>query len=96
MIYFIVCIEPHGNGRPRCYREYIREVEPIVRRFGGKYIVRSDKIISLSERWKPERVIVIQWDTREQMERCFASEEYQSIAGKREGQVDSRAIIVEE
>lgn len=96
MIYFIVCIEPHGNERPQCYREYIREVEPIVKKFGGRYIVRSDKITGLSEQWKPDRVIIIEWDSRERLEQCFASEEYRSIAGKREGQVDSRAIIVEE
>lgn len=95
MVYFIACIETDIDGKPQRYQEYIREVEPIVKRFGGRYIVRSDKVTNLSEDWKPDRVIIIEWDSREQLERCFDSKEYRKIAGKRENSVDSKAIIVE-
>lgn len=71
-------------------------VKPIVERYGGRYLIRSDKVEALQEQWQPDRVIVIAWDTKEQMETCFLSEEYRSIAEKREKTVDSRAIIVEE
>ncbi|MDE7061811.1 MAG: DUF1330 domain-containing protein [Lachnospiraceae bacterium] len=95
MVYFIACIKTDINGKPQRYQEYIREVEPIVKRFGGRYMVRSDRVTNLSEDWKPDRVIIIEWDSREQLEQCFRSEEYQKIAGKRENSVDSKAIIVE-
>ncbi|MGN0158942.1 MAG: DUF1330 domain-containing protein [Brotaphodocola sp.] len=94
MVYFMVTI--HADQDNSEYMEYIRLVKPIVESYGGRYLIRSEKITSLQESWKPVRVIIIEWNTREQLETCFSSPEYQKIAGKREQNVDSRAIIVEE
>ncbi len=55
MIYFIVTvdiIEDKNN-----YQEYIRQVKPIVEEYGGRYLVRSNKITALQEQWCPRRVI---------------------------------------
>ena len=95
MVYFIAAVyidEEKGRGD---YDEYIREVRPIVEQYGGRYIVRSDKITPLGEKWRPGRLIVIEWDTKEHLDKCFRSGEYRKIASKREGSVDSRAVIVE-
>lgn len=77
------------------YFDYIKAVKPIVRKYHGRYIVRSEKITALSTDWKPNWVIIIEFDTREQLELCFSSEEYQQIAYLRENSVDSKAIIIE-
>lgn len=96
MVYFIVTIQRDRERDCSDYEDYIRMVKPIVERYGGRYLIRSDKVEALQEQWQPDRVIVIAWDTKEQMETCFSSEEYRRIAAKREKTVDSRAIIVEE
>ncbi|MGN1008399.1 MAG: DUF1330 domain-containing protein [Butyricicoccus sp.] len=96
MVYFIVSVfENPGQGRGS-YEDYIRLVKPIVERHGGTYLVRSDHVVPLSDAWTPSRVIVIRFETREQLDRCFGSEEYRAITGKRENAVDARAVIVEE
>ena len=95
MVYFIACIKIKEGGEARLYREYIREVKPIVEQFGGTYLARSDKITHLSDDWNPDRVIMIAWDSKEQLEKCFSSGEYRRIAVKREHSVDSKAILVE-
>lgn len=95
MVYFVACIKTGKSKKVQFYREYIQEVKPIVEEFGGRYIVRSDKITHLSGKWNPERVIIIEWDSREQLEQCFSSEEYRRIAEKRENNVESEAIVVE-
>lgn len=95
MVYFIVTIYRDVEKDVKGYETYIRLVKPIVEAYGGRYLVRSNKITALTQRWNPQRIIVIEWDTKEQMEQCFQSEEYKQIAGKREDSVDSRAIIVE-
>ena len=94
MIYFVVTIYAEKNSDNREYESYIQEVKPIVERFGGRYLVRTNHVIPLSEKWKPNRVIIIEWESREQLETCFDSAEYRKIAAKRENSVDSRAIIV--
>ena len=94
MIYFMATI--HANKENAEYMDYIRLVKPIVEGYGGHYLVRSEKITPLQEKWQPVRVIIIGWNTKEQLEKCFSSPEYKKIAKKREQNVDSRAIIVEE
>lgn len=90
--YFIVTtyIEPENKG---LYEEYIRQVKPIVEQFGGRYLVRTEELVCLSEEWKPDRMIVIEFPSREQLEACFSSEQYQKIKQKRETSVKSMAII---
>lgn len=93
--YFMVDIymeEQKGRG---AYDEYIRQVKPIVERFGGEYLARTEQVDSLSETRAPQRVILIRFDTRERLEACFSSAEYRAIMAKRSESVDSRAIIVE-
>lgn len=95
MFYFIVTIHSDNIEEINDYQEYIELVKPIVESYGGRYLVRSNKITALQNKWIPDRVIIIEWKTGEQLEACFSSEEYRAIAGKRENSVDSRAIIVE-
>lgn len=96
MVYFIATIYTEESKDKTEYEAYIKEVKPIVERYGGRYVIRTNCIVSLSAKWNPERIIIIQWESREQLEACFESQEYRKIAAKRENSVDSRAIIVEE
>ncbi|MGN0436382.1 MAG: DUF1330 domain-containing protein [Wujia sp.] len=95
MVYFVATIHYDGERDNKDYLEYIEAVKPIVNKYHGRYIVRSEKITTLSTDWKPNRIIIIEFDTREQLEMCFSSEEYKRIAALRENTVDSRALIVE-
>ncbi len=78
------------------YDDYINKVKPIVESCGGEYLLRSEKVSSLSPQRTPQRVIVIRFPDRKKMEACFHSEEYKAIAHERAESVDARAVIVEE
>ena len=91
--YFIVTVSLSSDADTP-YDSYIREVKPIVEKHGGEYLVRTNGVIPLSSGWKPDRVIVIRFPSRESLERCFSSEEYRQIKSLREDSVDSHAIIV--
>ncbi|MDD3417611.1 MAG: DUF1330 domain-containing protein [Lachnospiraceae bacterium] len=94
--YFCVDVYFDEKKKIQDYMEYIKQVRPIVEAYGGIYLTRSEKIISLSGQRKPDRVIIIRFQTREQLDNCFSSNEYNCIKQKRENNVDARAIIVEE
>lgn len=81
-----------GRGK---YDDYIRKVKPIVEGFGGEYLVRSENIISLHSERNPQRVIIIRFPSRQELNECFASEAYKKIMNDRRGSVDARALIVE-
>lgn len=92
--YFIVSTYIDSADRSD-YDEYIDRVRPIVEQHGGQYLVRTNDVTAWSAQWNPDRVIVIRFESREALERCFSSPEYRAIKGLREGSVDARAIIVE-
>lgn len=94
MVYFVATIyfDKNMNG---AYSDYTEKVVPIVEKYNGRYIIRSERITPLGVDWKPNRVIIIEFDTKEHLEKFFASEEYKRIAHLRESSVDSNAIIIE-
>lgn len=94
--FFVVDTYIDENKSRGSYDEYIEQVVPIVEHYGGKYIVRSEKITSLSPNRNPQRVIIISFPSREALTRCFESDAYQAIMHKRIESVDARGIIVEE
>ena len=80
---------------PETYAEYTRQASEVVERYGGRYLVCGGQTIPLSGDWLPERLIVIEFPSTEQVQRCFQSEEYQRIAPLREASTRSRAVLVE-
>ena len=77
------------------YLKYIKEVVSIVKKYNGRYVVRSENVTPLSDEWTPDRIIIIEFDTKKQLERCFSSQEYRKIVPLRENNVISNALIVE-
>jgi uncharacterized protein (DUF1330 family) len=76
------------------YRLYLDQVLPIVKKYGGRYLVRGEKIRSLGT-WKPERIIVIEFPSEDHIQRWLTAPEYIAIAPLREGGADTEAILVD-
>lgn len=81
--------------KPEIYDKYIEKVKPIIESHGGRYLARGGKITSSSGDWKPERIIIIEFDDMRLLQDCFKSNEYKEIASLRESSTLSRSIIVE-
>lgn len=96
MTYFVVSVQMDEERGIGSYEEYIRRVKPIVESYGGRYLVRSEKMQYLGNAWKPDRLIIICFPSREKLDECFQSEAYQEIAEKRSAWVDAQAVIIEE
>ncbi len=91
-VYMIADIKVTNAG---VYRRYVAAVREIVERHGGRYHVRGGKVVPLFGDWRPERVILVEFDSMEQLRVCFGSEEYRRIAPLREQSTMSRSIVVE-
>ncbi len=94
--YLIINIDiPDKNDRG-AYDEYIARVKPVVESHGGEYIVRSEQVAPFAGTWQPDRVIVIRFDDRKQLDKCFSSPEYLAVKTLRESSVETTAFIVEQ
>ncbi len=82
-------------NRPEMYEQYIQRVPEIIRRFGGRYLVRGGKITPVSGGWNPERAILVEFPSMEQCRACFQSPEYLELSPFREQSTTTRAILME-
>lgn len=91
-VYMIIEIEIKDH---EAYSQYVDRVQAVVEAHGGRYLVRGGTATSLSGDWHPERIIVIEFETHDQLQMCFASAEYRELAPLRERSTTSRAIVVD-
>lgn len=92
--YFMVSVKIGERDRT-LYDEYIERVKPVVESFGGEYLVRTEHLQASSPSWKPDRFILIRFESREQLDVCFASDAYQAIKDLRISSVDADIVIAE-
>ena len=76
------------------YEKYVELAGPIVESYGGEYLLQSDRIIAAKD-WQAHEIVIIRFDSKEQMDRCFQSDEYKEIIPFREGSIISRFVVVE-
>jgi len=88
------------------YEQYRIKVEPIIKRFGGKYLVRSGgmafdkdpdkKVIPGEGNWNPDRLIILEWNSMEELQMFINSAEYQKVAELRKNSASTKSVIVKE
>lgn len=77
------------------YNEYTKRARPILESYGGEYLLQSSDIVA-SKDWTAEKIVIIRFDSKEKMDECFQSPEYQEIVPLREGAIESRFVVVEQ
>ena len=91
-IFLIIDIKVENKAK---YLEYVRNAEPIIKKYKGKYVVKTNDVTFLSGNWKPERIVIIEFPSKVKMQECFNSEDYKSIKYLREESTTGKTIIVE-
>ena len=81
-VYLISDIKVHDWDK---YEEYVEKARPIVESYGGHYHIRGGEITVRVGDWKPNRLVVIDFPSKEQMEKFGAAPEYQPVAEIRKG-----------
>ena len=92
-VFFLAEIEVYDH---EMYHAYIESASQIVRQYGGEYIFRSDHIVPVSGDWAPNRLILIRFNSKADIQRCFGSEEYLQIKHLREQSTKSRSVIIDQ
>jgi uncharacterized protein (DUF1330 family) len=76
------------------YEEYVARVPVVVEQYGGRYLVRGGEVVTLDGDWCPERIVVLEFESSDQVQEYLTSPEYLALAPLRENAISSRAIIV--
>ena len=90
--YFIIQINVTNTEN---YAEYIEKVTPIVKKFGGEYIVRGGQSDNVEGNWPFQRTVVLKFPTYDMVKKWHNSDEYKPIKKIREDNSECNAIIIE-
>jgi len=74
--------------------EYVTKARPIIESFGGKYLASSEDVKALSGLWKPKKIIIIEFPSKEKFDACFESDEYKAIVQLRLDSIVGQSILV--
>jgi uncharacterized protein (DUF1330 family) len=90
--YFIVDVNVTDQDT---YAAYATQVPPIIKQYGGRYLVRGGKTETLEGDWQPSRMVVLEFDDTAAAKRFYDSKEYQAIIEFRHRAATTRMVLVE-
>ena len=102
-VYVVLDITVHDS---LMYEQYRIQVEPLIEKYGGKYLVRSGgmafdtspdvKVIPVEGNWNPNRFIIIEWDSTDELKAFTSADEYKKVAALREKSATTKSLMVRE
>lgn len=80
---------------PQQYGEYAKRSPGIIAKYGGRFIARAGRTVTLEGPAARSRVVIIEYPSFERAQAFFNSPEYQQAKKLREGAADAQFIVVE-
>ena len=71
---------------------YQRDVVPVVQAYGGRYLIRSSEVEALEGTWEHQRLVIIEFPTREAALAWYHSPEYAPLKAHRHAA--SQAVLL--
>ena len=96
MVYTVASIYFKDNYTEEAYEEYKAAMTPVIAKYNGRYIIRTNNFSAKSELWKPDRLVVIEYDDMAAMQCCVTSEEFKAAVRLKNRIAETRSIIVEQ
>ncbi len=91
-VYLVIDLTIHDT---ETYAEYVTKVQSIVEAHGGRYLARGGEVTTLSGEWKPERLVIVEFPSENDLRGWLASDDYRALAPLREGTTTARAVFIE-
>lgn len=80
---------------PDQYRHYTDRAPAAIAKFGGRYLARGGRTVTLEGDTEDRRVVVVEFPSLDQAEACYNSAEYQEAKSHREGAANASFIVVD-
>jgi uncharacterized protein (DUF1330 family) len=90
--YLVVDITVHD---PEMYKEYARNVPPFIEKYGGVYHVRGGEVETQEGKWSPQRLVIIEFPTKEKVQAFLADPGYRPIAAIRHEAATTNMVIAD-
>ena len=90
--YLIFDIEVHDFS---VFRSYASEIPEFVKKHSGRYVVLGGEVESIEGDWKSQRVVVIEFPSKENAQEFLIDHDAQPIFAIRHKSTTSKMVLVE-
>ena len=80
---------------PVQYEDYRKMVPATIAAYGGRFIARGGRTEVLEGEWRPNRTVIIEFESVERAKEWWASEEYRAARELRQRTSTGSLIVVE-
>jgi uncharacterized protein (DUF1330 family) len=77
------------------FTPYITNVPRYIARHGGRYIVKGAEPQTIEGDWSPERLVIIEFPTRQNAEQFLADPDFRELAKIRHNTTTSKLVLVD-
>lgn len=79
---------------PETYAHYRELAPPTVHAYGGRYLARGGETASLEGDWRPQRLVILEFESLERARQWHESPEYREARALRHRAARSRMLAV--
>lgn len=90
--FLVVDVTVHDADR---YMEYARQVHPFVQKHGGRYHVRGGETQVLEGDWHPQRLVVVEFPSRENALAFVNDPGYTEVAAIRHASATTNMVLAD-
>ncbi len=77
------------------FKDYMKATPPIIKQFGGKFLVRGGDFEICEGSWNPKRFVLVEFESMQKAKQFYNSPEYKSIKDLRQSSAYTEWIVVE-
>lgn len=78
----------------KAYEEYKKTVPPTIAAHGGRFLARGSKAETLEGPWKPDRLVILEFESAAKARAWWESEEYRAPKALRQSVSEGSLILV--
>ena len=90
--YLVLDITIHDFDK---FREYINKIPEFIEKHSGRYIVQGEEPTVMEGDWNPERMVVIEFPSRESAKAFLQDPEAQTLFAIRHKTTTSKLVLVD-
>ncbi|MFC1912287.1 DUF1330 domain-containing protein [Chloroflexota bacterium] len=77
------------------YKKYTARTPAIARKYGGKFLARAGAVEAIEGEPFHDRLVILEFPSKEALHKWYASEEYQSVLKYRHASSTGRILAIE-
>jgi len=77
------------------YKKYTAQIPAITKKYGGKFLARAGEVEALEGEPFHDRLVIVEFPSKEALHRWYTSEEYQAALKYRHASSEGRILVIE-